>query len=125
MAFFTPALRRLAFQGPSRFFVCNQCLRQQSPRRPPSTILHLVRSHGYAGAKATATTPPPLNSLASRAATTRVFPETTPKGVAYWLMGSAASVFGIVVFGGLTRLTESGLSITEWRPVTGSLPPIC
>ncbi|RCI16185.1 hypothetical protein L249_2756 [Ophiocordyceps polyrhachis-furcata BCC 54312] len=33
-------------------------------------------------------------------------------------------VFGIVVFGGLTRLTESGLSITEWRPVTGSLPPL-
>jgi cytochrome c oxidase assembly protein subunit 15 len=28
--------------------------------------------------------------------------------VAYWLLGSAASVFGIVVFGGLTRLTESG-----------------
>lgn len=32
----------------------------------------------------------------------------TPKYVAYWLLGSAASVFGIVVFGGLTRLTESG-----------------
>ncbi|MCJ1478409.1 Cytochrome c oxidase assembly protein cox15 [Lambiella insularis] len=49
------------------------------------------------------------------------FPETSDKIVAYWLLGSAASVFGIVVFGGLTRLTE--LSITEWRPVTGSLPP--
>ena len=33
-------------------------------------------------------------------------------------------MFGIVVFGGLTRLTESGLSITEWRPVTGSFPPL-
>ncbi|KAL9585362.1 MAG: hypothetical protein Q9212_001570 [Teloschistes hypoglaucus] len=54
---------------------------------------------------------------------TRYFPETSDKSVAYWLLGSAASVFGIVVFGGLTRLTESGLSITEWRPVTGSLPP--
>jgi len=43
--------------------------------------------------------------------------------VAYFLLASATSVFGIVVFGGLTRLTESGLSITEWRPVTGSLPP--
>jgi len=51
------------------------------------------------------------------------FPETNSKSVAYWLLGSAASVFGIVIFGGLTRLTESGLSITEWRPVTGSLPP--
>ncbi|KAI9762447.1 MAG: Cytochrome c oxidase assembly protein cox15 [Chaenotheca gracillima] len=54
----------------------------------------------------------------------RYFPETSDRSVAYWLLGSAASVFGIVVFGGLTRLTESGLSITEWRPVTGSLPPM-
>jgi len=51
------------------------------------------------------------------------FPSTSSKQVGYWLIGSAVSVFGIVVFGGLTRLTESGLSITEWRPVTGSLPP--
>ncbi|KAL4804518.1 cytochrome oxidase assembly protein-domain-containing protein [Aspergillus unguis] len=52
------------------------------------------------------------------------FPKVTSKSVAYWLLGSAASVFGIVVFGGLTRLTEYRLSITEWRPVTGSLPPM-
>ncbi|KAF2760453.1 COX15-CtaA-domain-containing protein [Pseudovirgaria hyperparasitica] len=52
------------------------------------------------------------------------FPTVSDKIVAYWLLGSAASVFGIVVFGGLTRLTESGLSITEWRPVAGSLPPM-
>ncbi|KAL2888416.1 Cytochrome c oxidase assembly protein COX15 [Ceratocystis lukuohia] len=52
------------------------------------------------------------------------FPEkTTSKAVAVWLIASAVSVFGIVVWGGLTRLTESGLSITEWRPVTGSMPP--
>lgn len=36
------------------------------------------------------------------------FPPVSEKSVAYWLLGSAASVFGIVVFGGLTRLTESG-----------------
>lgn len=36
------------------------------------------------------------------------FPETSSNAVAYWLLASAASVFGIVVFGGLTRLTESG-----------------
>ena len=39
---------------------------------------------------------------------TRFFPNKSQKSVAYWLLGSAASVFGIVVFGGLTRLTESG-----------------
>lgn len=33
-------------------------------------------------------------------------------------------VFGIVVVGGVTRLTESGLSIVEWKPVTGILPPL-
>ena len=36
------------------------------------------------------------------------FPHYTDKAVGYWLLASAASVFGIVVFGGLTRLTESG-----------------
>lgn len=46
------------------------------------------------------------------------------KSVAYWLLICGAAVFGIVVLGGLTRLTESGLSITEWRPLTGAIPPI-
>lgn len=36
----------------------------------------------------------------------------------------AALVFLIVVVGGITRLTESGLSITEWEPVTGAIPPL-
>ncbi|CUS21216.1 LAQU0S02e08680g1_1 [Lachancea quebecensis] len=46
------------------------------------------------------------------------------KSVGYWLVGTSGLVFGIVVLGGLTRLTESGLSITEWKPVTGTLPPM-
>ncbi len=33
-------------------------------------------------------------------------------------------IFAMVVIGGITRLTESGLSITEWRPVTGAIPPL-
>lgn len=41
-----------------------------------------------------------------------------------WLMATAALVFLIVVVGGATRLTESGLSITEWEVVTGVLPPL-
>lgn len=44
--------------------------------------------------------------------------------VGYWLMGTSVLVFGIVILGGLTRLTESGLSITEWKPVTGAIPPL-
>lgn len=46
------------------------------------------------------------------------------KSVGYWLIGVSGLVFGIVVIGGLTRLTESGLSITEWKPVTGTIPPL-
>ena len=36
----------------------------------------------------------------------------------------AALVVLMVTIGGITRLTESGLSITEWKPVTGALPPL-
>jgi heme a synthase len=41
-----------------------------------------------------------------------------------WLLAVAALVFAMVVVGGATRLTESGLSITEWQPVSGVLPPL-
>ena len=44
--------------------------------------------------------------------------------VALWLAGVAGLVAIMVVVGGLTRLTESGLSITEWAPVTGTVPPL-
>lgn len=43
--------------------------------------------------------------------------------VRFWLLAVAFLVFLIVIVGGATRLTESGLSIVEWRPVTGTLPP--
>lgn len=41
-----------------------------------------------------------------------------------WLFLVAALVFAIVVVGGITRLTESGLSITEWKPIRGIIPPL-
>lgn len=44
--------------------------------------------------------------------------------LARWLFIVAGLVFAIVIVGGLTRLTESGLSITEWKPVSGALPPL-
>ena len=51
-----------------------------------------------------------------------------PKGgalaIANWLLTVAAMVVVIVAVGGITRLTESGLSITQWDPVTGVLPPL-
>lgn len=45
------------------------------------------------------------------------------KMVGIWLFGSAAWVFSMVVLGGVTRLTRSGLSMTDWK-FTGNLPPL-
>lgn len=44
--------------------------------------------------------------------------------VAIWLFVMAALVFAMVIVGGATRLTDSGLSITEWKPILGALPPM-
>jgi cytochrome c oxidase assembly protein subunit 15 len=44
--------------------------------------------------------------------------------VRLWLLAVAAMIFLTLVVGGATRLTESGLSITQWKPVTGVLPPL-
>jgi cytochrome c oxidase assembly protein subunit 15 len=41
-----------------------------------------------------------------------------------WLLVCCALVFAIVIVGGVTRLTRSGLSITEWQPIVGTLPPL-
>jgi cytochrome c oxidase assembly protein subunit 15 len=46
------------------------------------------------------------------------------RAVAGWLLACAALVFLIVVVGGVTRLTRSGLSIVEWQPLVGALPPL-
>ena len=46
------------------------------------------------------------------------------KYVAFWLFGMAILVAIMVVIGGVTRLTGSGLSMVEWRPLMGTLPPL-
>jgi heme a synthase len=46
------------------------------------------------------------------------------RAVRFWLVAVAGLVFLMVLVGGATRLTESGLSITQWKPVTGVLPPL-
>jgi cytochrome c oxidase assembly protein subunit 15 len=51
-------------------------------------------------------------------------PVLSTPAVANWLFLSSTLVFAVIVVGGVTRLTESGLSITEWRPITGVLPPL-
>jgi len=54
----------------------------------------------------------------------RIFTPDRAPAVAIWLFGVAALVFAMVVVGGITRLTGSGLSITEWKPIMGALPPL-
>jgi cytochrome c oxidase assembly protein subunit 15 len=46
------------------------------------------------------------------------------RAVALWLLGCCLMVLAIVVVGGITRLTESGLAIMEWAPLMGTLPPL-
>lgn len=55
---------------------------------------------------------------------TTVSPDVRDARVAIWLLICCALVFAMVVLGGVTRLTGSGLSMVDWRPVTGVLPPL-
>lgn len=50
--------------------------------------------------------------------------QARPAALARWLMLVAGLILLMVMVGGITRLTESGLSITEWKPVTGAIPPL-
>ena len=47
-----------------------------------------------------------------------------PKPVRLWLLAGVVMVFFQVVIGGVTRLTDSGLSITEWSVIQGTIPPL-
>lgn len=142
MASLLPALRQATPKLTRQFFQCSHCrclprvatrpdiFKEASPKyiRASESSTRRVSSTALGNSAAETSSLSTLSSLnrtsGQKAKTkTRFFPNKSDKSVAYWLLGSAASVFGIVVFGGLTRLTESGLSITEWKPVTGSLPP--
>jgi cytochrome c oxidase assembly protein subunit 15 len=53
-----------------------------------------------------------------------VLKQRNNKQVAIWLLIGVGMIIIQVLIGGITRLTESGLSITEWKPITGALPPL-
>ena len=68
----------------------------------------------------------PVNALASpdaAPASARAVPGSR-RAVAAWLLACCALVFAMVVVGGVTRLTHSGLSIVEWQPFIGTIPPL-
>ena len=134
MASILPALRRAAPRLTRQFFQCpHQCspIRLGAypahvfPKASPKSIRFFSSSRLRSTAAVSSTTTTrlpqstPIPSIGGSTdgkgakARRRFFPSTSQKVVAYWLLGSAASVFGIVVFGGLTRLTESGYKFTE------------
>lgn len=138
-----PLLREAAPTLSKRFFSCQASkqlsVKPKSPRYIPqgacSPLLRTIRFNASrrqlssitadidAASAGSATVASLAQQAGKQSGKKSFFPETSSKSVAWWLLASAASVYGIVVWGGLTRLTESGLSITEWRPVTGSMPP--
>ena len=52
------------------------------------------------------------------------FPARQARGLRLWLGALAALIIAMILVGGATRLTDSGLSITEWQPVVGAIPPL-
>src|SRR5215831_19380851 len=49
---------------------------------------------------------------------------SSSRALRLWLIVVAGLIFAMVLVGGATRLTESGLSIVEWKPLTGTVPPL-
>jgi cytochrome c oxidase assembly protein subunit 15 len=117
-----PLLQRAAPRLSRQFFTC-----QAAPAariRPPPPAL---RSKPFFQYRSQTTQVPqhvtsPLAQLSQESVKAgskrKFFPDTSDTGVAYWLLGSAASVFGIVIFGGLTRLTESGYVLEQIQDTT-------
>lgn len=72
-----------------------------------------------------ATGPTESPDIVSDSAGSTRLPARSPRfAAAVWLLVCCAMVFGMIVVGGATRLTHSGLSITEWQPIVGTLPPL-
>ncbi len=65
-----------------------------------------------------------LSAPLSHDSAARTEARAAPRAVALWLLGVAALIFAMAVIGAITRLTESGLSIMEWAPISGALPPL-
>ena len=50
--------------------------------------------------------------------------QVNARWIALWLAVCAATILGMILLGGVTRLTESGLSMVDWRPIMGVIPPL-
>jgi cytochrome c oxidase assembly protein subunit 15 len=84
------------------------------PSPPPKVAIGKLFPGGHSAAMSTMTE-------ASASPNLRV---ARPRALSRWLFIVAAMIFVMVVVGGITRLTESGLSMTRWEPVSGTVPPL-
>jgi cytochrome c oxidase assembly protein subunit 15 len=66
----------------------------------------------------------PVVSLTAAESVANALPADRLRPVRIWLYVVALMVLAMVVVGGITRLTDSGLSITEWQPISGAIPPL-
>ncbi|KAK4704975.1 heme a synthase, partial [Phenoliferia sp. Uapishka_3] len=99
---------------------------RSSTRSSPSPLLSTLSTHRtFFTARRTSspTVTAPVDGVYPDPPESRLPTLTTPD-VSKYLFAIAALVFTIVFVGGMTRLTESGLSITEWALVTGAVPPL-
>src|ERR1700722_5095762 len=94
--------RRLAAQGKPGPWWVSQCIGRRIVMDMPFDV------HDFPGL-------PPGEKAASR---------RNRRLVAWWLFGVAGMILVMVVLGGVTRLTGSGLSIMEWAPISGIVPPL-
>jgi cytochrome c oxidase assembly protein subunit 15 len=65
-----------------------------------------------------------MTSLAASRSASALVRHANPRALSNLLLVVAGLVFAMVMIGGITRLTESGLSITEWKPISGAIPPL-
>ncbi|KAJ1851802.1 Cytochrome c oxidase assembly protein cox15, partial [Coemansia sp. RSA 2703] len=103
-----PVLRQAALIGRTHFLRASMGI--SVPNRASSSILRQIPTNAFARTYSSSTLKAPRRTVDAPI-------------VGYWTLFCASMVFGIIVWGGLTRLTESGLSIVEWAPITGAKLP--
>ena len=107
---FTRVLRDAAPKLSRRFFECQRCHASTAARTSVQSQVRALNRSVFRAQRlqSTLTFPGAAEVVQTKPRVKLSYPDSSSNGVAYWLLGSAASVFGIVVFGGWTRLTESG-----------------
>ena len=112
-------LRRTRLLGQASSLACStlRCATSRVALAPRLCCQQPIRLRStLAMPEATASVGAAASSAVAAAAAAAPAAQVAPAAVGWWLMGTSASVFAMVVVGGITRLTRSGLSMTDWRP---------